>query len=178
MIAWRSSGEIRLARAVNPATSAKSTVTAFRSPSRAAAERRIFSARWDGVYARTFASWSRKTVSFGADEPAAAGVVTVPAALVGSAVPPRGDPHSEQNRNAGGFWVPHRGHPRARAVPQAPQNLAPAEFSKRHAGQGMGTGAVLTMRCHHPTRFVGVSSARGCPTGAGRPTAAYHGRTR
>src|SRR5262249_49316605 len=41
------------ARSIEPFTSAKRTVTCFRSPSSAERVVRIFSARWFGVYART-----------------------------------------------------------------------------------------------------------------------------
>src|SRR5262249_50137020 len=74
----------------------------------------------------------------------------------------RAEPHSEQNLNADGFLVPHRGQAGVSAAPQAPQNLAPAEFSNRHPGQSCGAHGPA-MQAHRPTRSEALSRSGGGP---------------
>src|SRR6266508_2812987 len=105
-----SSGSRSASSSVEPLRSANSTVTCLRSPSIAAFEVRIFSARCLGVYA----SGAPKRCD--AD----------------GAVWPAGWAHSEQNLAVGGSWAPQLTHARARGAAHSSQNFAPGRFSCWH----------------------------------------------
>lgn len=109
----RSSGS----NSIEPFKSAKSTVTCFRSPSRAALEVRIFSARWLGV-------WVSGEVNF--DGPAVAGAVMV-----------TGWPHFLQNFAPARFGSPQFAHAISRRAPHSSQNAASEAFSYWHWGHFM-----------------------------------------
>ena len=88
MSPWTSSGSSRSESDVNPETSAKSTVTCLRSPSRALFEMRIFSARCLGVYV--------------------SGEANLDGAALGSGR--IGAPHPPQNWSVGSLANPHAAH--------------------------------------------------------------------
>src|SRR5262249_12542575 len=110
MILCHSSGSSCSARSIEPFTSAKSTVTCFRSPSRALRDVRIFSARCFGVYERGSAARS-----------AIASAWTCP-------------PQPLQKREPAGFDFPHREQTPSTAAPQPLQKRAPPGFSWPHDG--------------------------------------------
>src|SRR5262245_36301372 len=104
MILCHSSGSTCSERSIDPFTSAKSTVTCLRSPSRAERDVRIFSARCFGVY-------ERGSGRAGAELPVAIGWphVLQNFADEGSSVlqcvqrSAKLDPHSRQKREPSGF---------------------------------------------------------------------------
>src|SRR5262245_23549910 len=116
-ILCHSSASTCSARSIEPFTSAKRTVTCFRSPSRALREVRIFSARWRGVYDR------------------GVGVGDLKAGDVGRALPINGAAHSLQNLAPAGFAAPQAGHGIGKGEAQSLQNFAPSRFSFPHDGQ-------------------------------------------
>ena len=99
---------------MEPFTSAKSTVTFFRSPSRTDFDRRILSARWRGVYSRG----------------ARSGRV---ARRVAAA------PHSGQNFARAGSSASQASQQSARAAPHSTQNLARAGLECRQLSQTMAS---------------------------------------
>src|SRR5437773_8209620 len=121
MIPCSSSGSTRVDKDVNPATSAKRTVTCLRSPSIAPRLVRIFSTRWRGVY-----------------EPGegAAGLV--------AAGPATDAPHASQKRAPSWSSAPQLAHARASGDPQPAQNLACVRFSWLQEGQRMVVGLQAT----------------------------------
>jgi len=104
-----SSGSRSARSSIEPLRSAKSTVTCLRSPSRAAFEVRVFSARCFGVY------------EFGAAN-LAVGVVRSGAA------------HWPQNLFSGGFAAPQDGQVAVSGAAHSPQNFMPVGFSCWHRG--------------------------------------------
>src|SRR5215510_1186755 len=101
MMAWTSSGSRRSDIAVKPDTSVNMTVTCLRSPSRAAFEVRIFSARCLGVYAAGEAKrWDAERSD------AIVGAGALPAAAAPSV---RRVPHSLQNLWPGALSFRHAG---------------------------------------------------------------------
>src|SRR5258705_10092972 len=108
MMEWTSSGSSRSDIAVKPETSENITVTLFRSPSSAAFEVRIFSARCLGVYVSGAVNFS------------GAGAL--------------GRPHSEQNLAARAISAPQPAQRGASAWPHSEQNLAFGPLSRRHLG--------------------------------------------
>src|SRR5262245_14841793 len=110
---WTSSGSSRSDSEVKPETSTKSTVTCLRSPSSAALELRIFSARCLGVYE------------------SGAGARDCPGWLL----PSTGSPHSLQNFAPAGSSVAHDWQMTASFRPHSRQNLASPGLSCRHWGQ-------------------------------------------
>src|SRR5262249_54647297 len=105
MIRCHSSGSIDSERSIEPFTSANSTVTCLRSPSRALLDVRIFSARCLGVYELG----SRSLV--------------LPAAPSA-----RGARHFRQNFARGEQLVTHDGHSRANDPPHSSQKTASASL--------------------------------------------------
>src|SRR5262245_55776789 len=105
-----SSGSRSTSSSIEPFRSAKSTVTCLRSPSRAALDVRICSARCFGVY--------------DAGDVAAAAV----------ALPAIGAPHSWQNLLAGGFGAWQAEQETSRRAPHSPQNFTVAGLSWSHRG--------------------------------------------
>ena len=94
---------------IEPLRSANRTVTCLRSPSRAALEVRIFSARCFGVYA--------------------SGPANLAVGLVRS-----GAAHWPQNLFSGGLAVPQDGQVAASGAAHSPQNFMPGGFSCWHRG--------------------------------------------
>src|ERR1039457_7225517 len=126
MIDRQSSGSVRSARSIEPITSANSTVTCLRSPSRLALASRIFSARYAGVRVRGSCSLAgpeptRVPSPSPAEEPA----------------PLSARPPALQNFLPAGFTAPHSGQSTIAAsdAPQAPQKSEPSGFSSPHVGQ-------------------------------------------
>src|SRR5439155_11043599 len=117
MIPCSSSGSTRADKEVNPATSAKRTVTCLRSPSTAPRLVRIFSTRWRGVY--------------DPGEGEAGLAATGPATDA---------PHASQKRAPSGSSAPQPAHARASGDPQAAQNLACVRFSWLQEAQRMESG--------------------------------------
>src|SRR5262249_34452266 len=107
-----SSGSRSASSSIEPLRSAKSTVTCLRSPSRAALDVRILSARCLGVYAS----------GEGARDAAA-----VSAAVIGV-------PHLLQNRDPGGSSVLHEEQVKLSRAPQPRQKFDPGGFSCWHPG--------------------------------------------
>src|SRR4029453_18965898 len=97
---------------IEPFKSANNTVTCLRSPSRAAREVRIFSARCFGVYD--------------------SGPAKRPAGSVVSAAP-----QDRQNFLPGVTGVPHLGQAASSRAPQSSQKRAPESFSAWHRGHFM-----------------------------------------
>src|ERR1700730_6279042 len=97
---WTASGSSRAESAVKPETSTNRTVTCLRSPSKAAFEVRIFSARCFGVY-----------------DSGAANVAVGPVRS--------GVAHWPQNLFSGGLAVPQDGQVAARGGARSPHDLAP-----------------------------------------------------
>src|SRR5262250_2501712 len=127
MMPWTSSGSSRSDIAVNPDTSLKTTVTCLRSPTIAAFEVRILSARCLGVYACGLANlvWlagapAAVRVGAGAAVPAAAGAAPSPP---GACAPSRA-PQVLQNLFAGGLTAPQDRQTGDSRAPQSPQNAA------------------------------------------------------
>src|SRR5712692_6652224 len=119
---WRaSSGSRSASKAMEPLRSANSTVTCLRSPSRAAREVRIFSARCRGG----------ALLGMGGRAGSDVAVATRAAAWRGVAQAP-------QNVNWGGLSKPQAGQRAGSGAAQAPQNFMPAGFSKSQLGQCMG----------------------------------------
>jgi hypothetical protein len=114
MMALHASGSICSASSIEPFTSAKSTVTCLRSPSRVDFDCRILSARCLGV------SPGGTRV-----EPAGARAGT------GST----GRAHCGQNRAPAGSSVRHPAQPTARGVAQCMQKRAPGGESRWQSGQ-------------------------------------------
>src|SRR5262245_19469199 len=112
-----SSGSRSASSSIEPLRSANRTVTCLRSPSKAAFDMRIFSARCFGVYDSGDEN-TECAVPFG----------------VASA---SGVPHLLQKRDPMGSSVPHEAQVRARRVPQARQKLDPDGFSCWHRGHCM-----------------------------------------
>src|SRR5919106_2008515 len=105
MMAWTSSGSRCSDIAVNPETSAKSTVTCLRSPSITLLDVRIFSARCLGVYDSGEANRSPRG-------------------------PPLSNrPHAWQNLLLGGLLVRQPRHVDSRRAPHSQQNLEPGALS-------------------------------------------------
>src|SRR5690349_7038908 len=109
MRVWTSSGSSRSDSDVNPETSAKRTVTCFRSPSRALLDVRIFSAKCFGVYESGAANFVVETVRSGAA-------------------------HWPQNLFSGGLAAPQDGQVAASGEAHSPQNFMPRGFSCWHRG--------------------------------------------
>src|SRR6185295_1202544 len=107
-----SSGSRSASSSMEPFRSAKSTVTCLRSPSRAAREVRIFSARCLGMYDSALAK-----------RPA------------GSVVSPA--PQDRQNFLPGVTGVPQLGQAASSRAPQSSQKRAPASLSAEHRGHFM-----------------------------------------
>src|SRR5215471_9084311 len=107
------SGSRRSASREESTMSQKTTVTCLRSPSRAALEVRIFSARCLGVYA-----------SGATARDAAAGGETFKAA-----------PHPPQNFTPGSFEKPHEGQAWAKEDPHSAQNRRPTLLTVPQRGQ-------------------------------------------
>src|SRR5215470_384084 len=107
------SGSRRSASREESTMSQKSTVTCLRSPSRAAFEVRIFSARCLGVYASGDANLG------------AAGWAA------------RGLPQLPQNFLPAGTVAPQEAQARSSLAPHSSQKLTLARFSKRHCGQAL-----------------------------------------
>src|SRR5215831_5634840 len=108
-----SSGSRSASSSIEPLRSAKSTVTCLRSPSRAALEVRIFSARCLGVYV--------------------SGVPKVGACGAGEVV--SAAPQPPQNFTPGSLENPQDGHASAKGAPHSAQNLRPALLVVPHRGQ-------------------------------------------
>src|SRR5262245_31485659 len=114
MMPWTSSGSIRSDIAVNPDTSLKTTVTCLRSPTIAAFEVRILSARCLGVYACGLENlvWPAGVLAavwMAAGATGAAGDVTAGAGAgpsVAAAGAPSRAPQALQNLFAGGLAEP------------------------------------------------------------------------
>src|SRR4030095_9414421 len=96
---------------IEPLRSAKSTVTCLRSPSSAALDVRIFSARCLGGEGSGGGKWGW------------------PAVALLTAVP-----HLLQNLDPCGRSVPHEPHVRPRRAPHSKQKLEPVGFSCWHRG--------------------------------------------
>src|SRR5215813_240687 len=109
-----SSGSRSASNSIEPLRSAKSTVTCLRSPSRAALEVRIFSARCFGVYDSGEASHN-----------AAAGGVGTPASAA---------PQLSQNLLLASTFAPQLGQPAASVAPHSRQKRAPSRLSAWHRG--------------------------------------------
>src|SRR5215467_11553190 len=109
-----SSGSRSARSSIEPLRSAKSTVTCLRSPSRAALEVRILSARCLGVYDSGEANrdWP--------GDSSATGV-----------------PHLLQNRDPDGSSLPHELHELPKRPPQPRQKFDPVGFSCWHRGHFM-----------------------------------------
>src|SRR5215470_15214094 len=110
---WASSGSRSASNSIEPLRSAKSTVTCLRSPSSAAFEFRMRSARCLGVYVSG----------------------EVKRRVVGSAdteLDPAGWAHSEQKLAVGESCAPQLTHARARGAAHSSQNFAPGRLSWRH----------------------------------------------
>jgi hypothetical protein len=107
----------RRGRRAEPLRSAKSTVTCLRSPSSAAFDVRIFSARCFGVYDSGDANRDAAAVAVGAAANAA--------------------PQLSQNLLPASTFAPQVGQTAANVAPHSRQNRAPSEFSARHRGQVM-----------------------------------------
>src|SRR5215831_2774 len=110
-----SSGSRSASSSIEPLRSAKSTVTCFRSPSRAALEVRNFSARCLGVYA---------------SGEGARDVGAVSAAVIGV-------PHLLQNRDPEGSSVLHEEQVKLSRAPQPRQKFDPGGFTCWHLGHVM-----------------------------------------
>src|SRR5262245_35399216 len=115
MIWYHSSGSTFSPRSIEPLRSAKSTVTCFRSPSRAEREVRIFSARCFGVYERGSRSLAFDKTSL-----------------------PRGARHFRQNLARGEQLVPHDGHLRPKDAPHPSQKTASASLEAPQEAQFTG----------------------------------------
>src|SRR5262249_1143449 len=111
---WASSGSRSAINSVEPLRSTKSTVTCLRSPSRAAREVRIFSAKCLGVYAAGVVK-----------RDSAGGFVSI------------GCPHSRQNFAPAGNSVLHAAHISLKRAPHSRQNFACGGFSCWHWGHCM-----------------------------------------
>src|SRR6266849_5992305 len=109
MICDHSSASICPAISIEPLTSANSTVTCLRSPSRATREVRILSARCFGVYAYGAGAAAGVTVSGARHLRQNLAVGRLPAPQVGHAVS-SGAPHSSQKAASDRFSVWHFGH--------------------------------------------------------------------
>src|SRR6185503_18436793 len=113
-----SSGSRSASSSIEPLRSAKRTVTCLRSPSRAALEVRIFSARCFGVYESGAANLAAGLVRSGAahwPQNLFSGGLAAPQ---DEQVAASGAAHSPQNFIAGGFSCWHRGH----FMPRDPPN--------------------------------------------------------
>src|SRR5215510_7400716 len=110
-----SSGSRSASSFIEPLRSAKSTVTCLRSPSRAAFDFRMRSARCCGVYV----SGEVKREAVGPVE---------------AEVDPVGWAHSEQKLAVGESAAPQLAHARARGAAHSSQNFAPRRFSCWHRG--------------------------------------------
>ncbi len=119
-----SSGSRSASSSIEPFRSAKRTVTCLRSPSRAAFDVRIFSARCFGVYESGAANL--------AVGPVRSGVAQWP-----------------QNLFSGGFPAPHDGQTAARGAAHSPQNFMPGGFSCWH-GPGQRAPARSRAGCARP----------------------------
>src|SRR5262249_3794007 len=111
MTRWNTSGSSCSASSIDPFTSAKSTVTCLRSPSRAAFDWRILSARCLGVYARGWRAGARSVV-----EPTRApqpgqylADALISALQAGHASAPSRTPHSSQKLAVASFGCWQRG---------------------------------------------------------------------
>src|SRR5262245_43630816 len=131
MILCHSSGSTCSERSIDPFTSAKSTVTCLRSPSRALRVVRIFSTRWLGVYERGSRSLVFETVS-----------------------PPRGARHFRQNFARGEQLVPHDGHSLPKDAPHSSQKTASASLEASQDAQFTGRVPLrfLPRAPSHPSR--------------------------
>src|SRR5262245_23133595 len=113
MILCHSSGSTCSDRSIDPFTSAKSTVTCLRSPSRAERDARILSARCFAVYERG----SKDTrVADGRSEA------------------PCRSPHLRQNLAPGRLPAPHAGQLSSIFAPHSEQNDESERFSALHFG--------------------------------------------
>jgi hypothetical protein len=110
-----SSGSRSASSSIEPLRSAKRTVTCLRSPSSAALEVRIFSARCFGVY-------DCGELDFGS----ARGVDGTSDL-----------PQPPQNLSLPSFRKPHDGHVEAKDSPHSPQKRRPSRFSAWHRGHCM-----------------------------------------
>ena len=117
MIRRHSSGSLCSASSIEPITSANSTVTCLRSPSRVARPARIFSARCSG-------GWVRGS-----------------GAAIGAAAPASAWPQLSQYFVAGGWAVPQEGHVTVstRGVAHPAQKRAPSRFRWPQDGQSMSS---------------------------------------
>src|SRR5262245_11467392 len=111
-IRCHSSGSTRSARSIEACTTAKSTVTCVRSPSRALRDVRILSTRCFGVYERGSRSLVFETV-----------------------LPPRGARHFRQKFALGEQLAPHDGHSRPKVAPHPSQKTESAWFEAPHVEQ-------------------------------------------
>src|SRR5712691_10014821 len=171
-----SSGSRPSISSVEPLMSAKSTVTCLRSPSRAAREARIFSARYVGVYTSGARSWSL----------AGADVVAVPPVQISTAPSSstasflawiisalRSSRYSSSRskrrfsarydtrpsrRSSSSTWVKSSSNvignpPPSRAAPTTcTRSVASRSLSRRTGAQAMGV--TLTSQCRHALRPV------------------------
>src|SRR5713101_3478101 len=117
-----SSGSRSASSSIEPFRSAKSTVTCLRSPSRAALEVRIASARCLGVY-----------------------VSGEPKRAACSCGLPTGWAHAKQNLAAAGSGVPQFPQRERSGAAHSRQNLAWGGFSVWHRGQVIGIAARLAL---------------------------------
>src|SRR5215510_11018759 len=101
---------------MDPLRSAKRTVTCLRSPSSAALDVRIFSARYFGVYDSGDANSDA-------------------AAVAGASV--SATPQLSQNLLPASTFASHVGQTAENVAPHSRQNRAPSRFSARHRGQVM-----------------------------------------
>src|SRR4029450_6069541 len=115
-----SSGSRSASSFIEPLRSAKSTVTCLRSPSSAALEVRIFSARCLGVYV--------------------SGAVNRGPGAAGEA--PKAAPQPPQNFTLGSFENPQEGQARAKGDPHSAQNRRPALLAVPQRGQFIASPSV------------------------------------
>src|SRR5712692_9163403 len=130
-----SSGSRSASSSIEPLRSAKRTVTCLRSPSSAALEVRIFSARCLGVYDRGEAK---------AAEPWR-GCAWTPVTRA---------PHFPQNANPSGLAKPHEGHRDASLAPQRPQNAIAGGFRRRTADRSRAELHQLRLHLLQPEAHV------------------------
>src|SRR5262245_19083667 len=132
-IARASSGSRSAISSIEPFKSANSTVTCLRSPSSAAREVRIFSARCFGVY--SFAEAKRGCV----------------AAAAGAGRGASCAPHSEQNFAEAALPWPHAGHARGSGAPHSEQNFAASGTLALQLGHFIGASRTTARRLQAPT---------------------------